>query len=142
MSGRLDELLALRDLTLDEARDRLDLSDDQVEDGLQYEGLKGVVMAHNPGRHPGRFYFRDGRLEMLYVAHPDLDAETLERDLGEPDATLRSRAGKGYAHRVYADRGVAYSSKAGDVAFVEVFPPTTVERYRQEIYEDPGEFSR
>jgi hypothetical protein len=142
VSGQLDELISLRGLTLDEAAERLDLSDDNVEDGLQYEGLKGMTMAHNPARHPGRFYFRDGRLAMLYVAHPDVDAETLERELGEPDATLRSRAGKGYAHRVYADRGVAYSSKGGDVALLEVFPPTSVERYQDEIYEDPGAFTR
>jgi hypothetical protein len=142
VSGQLDELIALRDLTFDEAAQRLDLSDDNVEDGLQYEGLKGMTMAHNPERHPGRFYFRDGRLAMLYVAKPDVDAGTLERELGEPDVTLRSRAGKGYAHHVYADRGIAYSSRGDDVAFVELFSPTSVERYEQEIYEDPGAFIR
>lgn len=142
MSGLLDELISLRDLTLDEATERLDLSADTIEDGLQYEGLKGMTMAHNPARHPGRFYFRDGRLAMLYVANPDVVAETLERELGEPDATLRSRAGKGYAHRVYADRGVAYSSKGSHVALLEVFPPTSVERYQHEIYKEPGEFVR
>lgn len=142
MSRQLDELLSLRDLALEEATNRLELSDEHMEGGLQYEGLKGVTMAHNPERHPGRFYFRDGRLAMLYVANPGLDAGTLERDLGEPDVMLRSRAGKGYAHHVYADRGVAYSSKGDDVAFIELFPPTSVERYEQEIYEDPGAFTR
>jgi hypothetical protein len=138
----LGELLSLRDLTLEQATERLGLADDELEHGLRYEGLSDLTFAHKPGAHPGYFYFRDGDLVMLYVEDSGLDVETLRTELGEPDLTLRSRAGKGYAHRVYPERGVAYSSKGGDLAFVEVFPPTSAQRYEQEIYEDPGEFIR
>jgi hypothetical protein len=139
--SRLGELLSLRDLTLDDAKERLGVAEDKIEDGLRYEGMSDLTLAHDADAHPGYFYFRDGRLVMLYVENLDgLDADSLRSELGEPEATLRSRAGKGYAHRVYPGRGIAYSSKGDDVAFVEVFPPTSLDRYEREIYEDPGEF--
>jgi hypothetical protein len=138
----LDGWLGERELTLDEAKGTLRLSDDELEHGLRYEGLADVTMAHNAAEHPGRFYFQNGRLVMLYVSEPGIDEATLRRELGEPDATLRSRAGKSFVHNVYPGRGVAFSSDGSDVAFVEVFPPTSLQRYEAEIYEDPGEFIR
>lgn len=140
--SRLGELLELRELTLDDAAERFGLSDDDLDRGLRYEGLSELTLAHKPAAHPGYFYFDDGRLAMLYVEAPGIDAAALQAELGDPEATLRSRAGKGYVQRVYPERGIAYSSKGDHVAFVEVFPPTSLERYEREIYEDPGEFTR
>lgn len=140
--SRVGELLALRELTLDEAKDQLGIGADKVESGLRYEGMSDLTLAHDPGAHPGYFYFRGGRPVMVYVEDAGIDTESLRAELGEPEATLRSRAGKGYVHRVYPGRGIAYSSKADDVAFVEVFPPTSLDRYESEIYEDPGEFTK
>jgi hypothetical protein len=140
--SRLGELLSLRELSLDEAREQLGIADDKVETGLRYERMTGLTLAHDPAADAGYFYFRDGRPVMIYDEDAGFDAEALLAELGEPEATLRSRAGKGYVHRVYPGRGIAYSTKGGDVAFVEVFPPTTLERYESEVYEDPGEFTK
>lgn len=140
--SRVGELLALRELTLDEVEDQLGIAADKVESGLRYEGMSDLTLAHDAAAHPGYFYFRDGQPVMVYVEDTDLDAESLRAELGEPEATLRSRAGKGYAHRVFPGRGIAYSSKGNDVAFVEVFPPVSLEQYEREVYEDPGEFTR
>jgi mannose-6-phosphate isomerase-like protein (cupin superfamily) len=66
-----------------------------------------------------------------------LDLGSLLESLGEPDARLRSRAGRRFTDHVWADRGVAVSTDGNEIAFLEVFPPRSLERYEREIYEDP-----
>jgi hypothetical protein len=142
VSAELEDWLSLRGLSLDDAKRRLELSDDELERDVPYEGLTGLTLAHNP-EHPGYFYFRDGELAMLHVEEPTgLDLGSLLESLGEPDARLRSRAGKRFTDHVWADRGVAVSTDGNEIAFLEVFPPRSLERYEREIYEDPGEFIR
>ena len=83
----------------------------------------GRAACHQDGRTPG-------------------DPDALERELGPPAATLRSRTGADSQLRVYPERGVAYATDGSSVEILEVFPPTTLDRYQAEIYEDPGEFIR
>ena len=35
---------------------------------------------------------------------------------------------------------MAFSADGDEVEFLEVFPPTTLERYESEIYREPGPF--
>jgi hypothetical protein len=53
---------------------------------------------------------------------------------------LRSRQGKRAMIELDAQRGVAFSRDDDEVGFVEMFPPTTVEDYRERIWFDPGDF--
>jgi hypothetical protein len=135
----LDGWTALRDLSLDEARERLG---DEGEEG-RYEGMQGVRRLHNAEVHPGHFYFDGDRQVMLYVGPAALEGEdprALERALGGPGERLPSRAGKSSVMHVYADRGIAFSSDGHAVELLEIFAPTTFEDYRARIHEDPGTF--
>lgn len=42
----------------------------------------------------------------------------------------------------YPERGIAFATDGERVELLEVFRPTTLERYEAEIYRDPGEFIR
>lgn len=135
----LDAWIALRDMSLDEARERLGTDG---EEG-RYERLRPVTRLHNANVHPGHFYFDGGRQVMLYVGRAALEGEdpdALERALGGPGAILPSRAGKASVMHVYPDRGIAFSSDGHEVELVEIFAPTTLDDYRSRIYEDPGAF--
>src|SRR6185436_12471078 len=99
----LDGWLALRDLTLDQARVKLGVDG---EPGVRYEGLRPVRRLHNPAVHPGHFYFDGNHQVMQYIGAAGLDgvdSGELERTLGGPGEILPSRAGKSSAMHVYPD---------------------------------------
>jgi hypothetical protein len=138
----LDELLALRDLDRDGVRRRFGAVD--VADDVAYEQLRPVDCL-SPQEFEGHFYFRGDHQVMLYVGRAALagaDLAAVKAELGDPEAKLASRAGSESAFWVYPQRGVAFSTDGSSVELLEVFPPTTLERYKSEIYEDPGEFIR
>jgi hypothetical protein len=135
----LDGWLALRELSLEEARSRLRVPG---EEG-RYEGLHGVRRLHNPDVHPGHFYFDGDRQVMLYVgrrALADEDPAALAGALGGPGEELPSRAGKSSVMHVYPSRGVAFSSDGHAVELLEIFAPTTLDEYRARVWQDPGTF--
>ena len=72
----------------------------------------------------------------------DYGIEALERELGGSGERLRSRFGKDAALYVDARRGVAYAEENGALVALEVFPPTTLDRYRDEIWWEPPGFIR
>jgi hypothetical protein len=141
----LEDLLTLRDLSRAEVRDRFAIPDSGVDPDVAYERITGVDRLHEPGAFPGHFYFRADDLTMIYIprtALGDTDLGSLQRALGEPAATLRSRTGEDSSLLVYPARGVAFATDGEKVEIVEVFPPTTLEEYTAGIYKDPGEFIR
>ena len=141
----LDELLALRELDRDAITARLGASPEQITPGVSYGSLKDVDRLTAPGAHAAHFFFRDGELALIYVpesALGGLTREALERELGGPGERLRSRFGKDAALYVNAGRGVAYTEENGALVALEVFPPTTLDRYRDEIWWEPPGFIR
>ena len=141
----LDDMLALRELSRDDLRERFGIGDDQVTRGVGYGSLSGLDRLDNLNAFPGYFFFRGSELVLLYLGRGALenaDPAALERELGPPAATLRSRTGADSQLRVHPERGVAYATDGSSVEILEVFPPTTLDRYQAEIYEDPGEFIR
>ena len=141
-TAELDETFTLRDLSRGELMERLGASESDVHPGVAYQGLQPVDRLDAPG-HPGHFYFQGDRLRMIYLpraATAGLSVDDLRA--GEPAARLRSRAGKRSSIEVYPERGVAFSRQGDKLEFAEVFPPTTLERYRDEIYREPPAFKR
>jgi hypothetical protein len=141
----LDQLLALRELSRDDLRERFGIGDENVTPGVGYGRLIGLDRLDNQAAFPGYFFFRGPEQVLLYLGRgplADADPGELERELGAPAATLRSRTGADSELRVHPERGVAYATDGSSVEILEVFPRTTLERYRAEIYEDPGEFIR
>lgn len=141
----LGDLLALRDLSRAEVRERFSIGDDGVDPGVAYERITGVDRLHQGSAFPGHFYFRGDELAMLYIprtALGDTDLGALQEELGEPAAMLRSRTGEDSSILVYPERGVAFATDGEQVEIVEIFPPTTLEDYQSGIHKDPGEFIR
>ena len=128
---------------LEVTRDALEREGASVDRDVAYERLRGVDRVHAPAVHPAHFYFDGDRLRIAFVPDEHTEgtsAAPLAEELGEPDRTLRSRAGKTSRIALHAGRGIAYSHRGDALEFVEVFPPAPPEWYLDEVYEDPGEF--
>ena len=141
----LDGLLALHGLSRDDVLERFGLGEDDVTAGVGYGNLSGLERVDGGDAFPGHFFFRGPDQVLLYLgrgALADADPAELERELGSPVETLRSRTGADSRLRVHPDRGVAYATDGSAVEILEVFGPTTIERYRTDFYEDPGESIR
>ena len=137
---------ALLKLSPARVRDRLDIERGETHKDVTYEGLPNLTQYYNPAAFPGRVYVSDARVEMVYIPHGPALADTtvkeLRRSLTGKSKELRSRAGKEFGHIVYPTDGVAFSCEDDELRFVEVFPPRTLQAYLDEIYRDPGPFTR
>lgn len=139
----LDSFIAFRNLSMDEIRIRLSISEENIESNVSYEKLTQLTK-YNSNEHIGHFYFREGKLVILYIGKNEkleqLDPKTLQEKLGEQGIRLRSRAGKKFNHYVYPAKGVAFSADSHSVRFIEIFPPTSLEEYKAKIYDEPQPF--
>jgi hypothetical protein len=140
----LDEHLALMNLSMEEAIKKFSIPKKDIDNNANYEKLSKLILLKNKKFHPGYFYFNDGKLVMLYIGKNDqlekLDPKVLQDNLVEKGISLRSRAGKTFNHYVYPEKGVAFSADSRSVRFIELFPPTSLEAYKVEIYEDVPPF--
>jgi len=125
---------------------------ESLEDGgeyrgqARYEGLEGVEQVYNKEKFAGRVYGRDGRVEVIYVPGGSALADTTVKELSSgmkgKGKEMRSRAGKEFTHVVYAEEGLAFSAEGDELGFVEVFRPRPLKQYLEDIYRDPGPFTR
>jgi hypothetical protein len=140
----LEQLRSLLDLDEAALLDRLGVSPESVEREVRYEKLEDVD-AVDPPDFPGTVFLRGGRVELVYVPRRALEgvsAAPLRAELGEPEAQLRSRAGKTYAQNVYPSAGVAFAAHGDELAYVEVFRPRSLDEYERDIYREPRAFIR
>jgi hypothetical protein len=117
---------------------------DNREPGAGYQRLAEVDAIDAPGG--ARVYARGEQVLLVYVGTDALPAGTnhqaLARIAGSDGETLRSRQGKSALMHVVADKGIAWSEDDGEVGFVELFPPTTLNGYQKTIYREPPKFIR
>jgi hypothetical protein len=133
----LADLLALRDVTRGELENQADAS---VTEDVGYEGLEGVDRIHAPSFSPAHFFFAGPELKLVYVPRTAVggqDAQPWLDELGS-GPQLRSRTGKRGVLEVRPERGFAFSHQDDQVELAEVFPPTTLEAYERDIYEEPA----
>lgn len=139
----LDALKALLGLDQKTFVERYGIQPAQIRPDLRYQGLTGVTEIYNPGVSPARFFFREGKLALVYLSDGGtlsaLDPSSLKAKLGGEGATLRSRAGKTSMMHVYPEQGVAVSM-GKKVEFVELFSPRSLDEYRHSIYVEVGPF--
>jgi hypothetical protein len=126
------ELAALRDVSLPDLRERLGGVEGQGD--ARYGRMEGLEMLHAPAAHPAIFFFRDGRLVVAHLPDPDFAPDEVRELLGDDPPRLRSRAGKHAWALVRAEKGLAVTEEDGQIRYVEVFPPTTFEDYRDRIH--------
>jgi len=117
-----------------------------IERGVGYFGLTPATRIQTTDGH---FYFRDDQPALLYLNEAALERghgpsrrDTLLKALGEPEAVLASRAGRVNRQYIYPAQGIALSASADGIDFVELFPPTDLETYRQLYYKEPAPFTR
>ena len=146
MKFELDVYRELLNIPDGEIRRKLEVNSTEERPGVRYEGIQDVTDLYNPGVLPAHVYVRDGRAQMVYIpsgaAIEGLTTDELEAELGGEGTRLRSRAGKKFNHYVHPDKGVAYSSDTRHVRFIEVFPPCSLESYKEDIYREPPTFKR
>jgi hypothetical protein len=116
------------------------------EHAVAYQKLRPVDCYGRAGAARASFFYQNATLVMVYTSSAEylarLSRAAIENELGSPEATLRSRQGKTANQYVYPQRGFAYSEDGGEIGFVEVFPPMTLDAYRAKIYAEPGAFIR
>jgi hypothetical protein len=133
VSGSIHDLLALSELQLPDLEARL--HSPETHRDVRYGQMTGLTMLNAPD---AVFYFSDAGLAVARLVDPDPDeADELLARGGE---RLRSSAGKRATVHVQADRGLAVTEEDGEVRYVEVFPPTTFDDYRERIYKPPLKF--
>lgn len=139
----LEELLKLAGATLATVASALDADPDDREEVTGYEALTDVDVVDTPSG--ARVFLHGDDVALIYVGEralpADADPDRLRELLGSGER-LRSRQGKKAKMHVVADKGVAWSEEAGELGFIELFPPTTFEDYQATIYDEPGPFIR
>lgn len=140
----LKELTQLSGASLAEVASVTGADTGQRESVTGYERLKDLDVIDAPGG--ARIFLRGEGVVLMYLGEGALpagtDHQTLVEAAGSDGETLRSRQGKSAVMHVVPDQGVAWSEDGGAVGFVEVFPPTTIDRYRKTIYREPPKFKR
>lgn len=117
----------------------------QEEQEDQYQNLDNVSSMENHEAFPATLFMREGRVELVYIPAAGL-RQFHEGDLRALMVTdpvcLPSRAGKHANLLVYAGEGIACSAGKQGLHYLEVFPPRSLQAYRESIYRDPGPFIR
>lgn len=116
----------------------------QVKAGVSYGQLAEltVVRSEAAGGRPVQFYFRDGKLFLVYIERPGtgMDRDALKAGRSGALTRLPSPVNKQSGLYVYPEEGIAFSSSVDETDYVEVFTPTTIEGYRATLYKEPGKF--
>jgi hypothetical protein len=109
----------------------------ETESGAGYGSMRGLEMVEAP---EGLLFFRYGELAVAHVPDPSLTRDELARFTAGDVPRLRSRAGKHAWVHARADEGLAVTEEDRRVRYVEVFPPTTFDDYRERIHVEPPKF--
>lgn len=107
-----------------------------------YGPSKNLEAVYIPTRSPARYYLQEGKVILAYFSGATVDSTSpAALSITYPGAImLASRAGKEFTHHVDAVGGIAWSDDGTDVAFVEVFQPMDIDRWKALFYQDPGVF--
>jgi hypothetical protein len=138
--GDLEQLLSFA--TMDRATLLQSVGADEadIDDGYSYQSMRGLSVLSLPDHFGARVFLDGDAVVMVSVPDPSVDDDDVRSLMGDDVVELRSRQGKRAMIELDAQRGVAFSRDDDEVGFVEMFPPTTVEDYRERIWFDPGDF--
>lgn len=105
--------------------------------------LHEVLVIKNPAKHPGSFFFRGDELVLITLGatslekYSDADVEAVLKGKSEQLPSTYGKASMVYA---YPDRGVSFTTRSQDghkIQYIELFPPRTLEAYKQTLYPSP-----
>ncbi len=115
------------------------------EPGDEYQKMKDVTSIENGQVFPGTVYLKEDKVLLVRISSAALisfSEADLRTQFGNDAVRLRSRAGKHANLLVFAEQGIACSSRKEGLDFLEVFPPRSQREYEAQIYLDPGPFIR
>lgn len=127
-------------------KELLSINSAKVEN-VSYEGLSNLTRIQAPNDYTAYYFFdKEEQFVMLYIGDEDyltqLSLEEIIEGYGQPETTLRSRAGKAAHHYVYPQHGFAFSEENGALVLFEVFPNCTLTAYKEKIYREPPAFRK
>lgn len=116
----------------------------QVHEHLRYEKVTDATRVDVPGCQ--YFFFQQGTLKVIYISDDAL-AKTIWDAFKNstsilPDDTVRSRAGKTSNQVIFAGQGITASVSKGEVDFIEIYSPCSLQDYLENIYQEPQPFIR
>jgi hypothetical protein len=138
----LADLIKLRDAVASEAAAFLEVDLRSRHPVSGYGALHDVDALD--GGSGTRLFLRGDHVELVYVGGaglpPGTDHQALVALARSEGAKLPSRQGKLASMHVVAPEGMAWSELDGEVGWLELFQPRTLERYLDEIYARPPVF--
>lgn len=144
---QIESLFVLRSFDFDDVQARFDFADLEIEKNVGYERLKNLTSVADKAGEIPTFFFQGKRQVLMYLTAEMLEARELKpedfyRKFGKAHFALRSRAGKTHQQIVYPAQGIAFSTDGASLDFLEIFPPTTIAKYKREIYRTVPAFTK
>jgi hypothetical protein len=137
--SEMEELLNYRKYDYPSLVKEFGINDSEIDKEVGYIKLKGLSRVHKEDVLPGYFYFEGDKLVMIYVNDEsrlgNISFKKITTDYGNGHR-LSSRAGKTSNLYVYPEKGFAISVTHGQIDFIEIFPSTTLDDYKDRIHED------
>lgn len=146
-STQLHDWLSWRDLSRTEIEDKFSIAADMVQADTSYVRVGGLDMLRNRAADKGRFYFRQDQfvvyvLESVGKGPNTIPSDEILQSLGETAAVLPARVGKRSKVHIYPDKGIAVSELDHTVRLLEIFPPMSLEAYKDSFYYEPEPYIR
>lgn len=143
----INKWFSWRELTLDQMYAQLGAVNTSKKENASYGNLKNLTALENEDSYPGLLFYKDNRFVLSYVdeMYEELegwDPQALLAHWGEPDAILRSRAGKRFRQHVFASQGITIATDGQSIAFLEIYEPMSLENYETQFYIKPKSFTR
>lgn len=136
---KLEHLLELRNYDLNTLRYKYIIGDSDIDTGVKYLKLNNLTRIRKEKLLPCHFYYSGNSLQMIYVNDKtlleSLNTEEIFKAYGEGEI-LKSRTGKISKLHVYAELGFAISVNNEKIEFMEIFPPVSIEKYKEDVYQE------
>lgn len=134
---KLEYLLDYRNYDLDALKQKFNIEESDLDHEVGYQKLKNLTRVRKEKLLPGHFYYYGNSVSIIYVNDrtvlDTLEMETIYNRYGRGEI-LPSRMGKNSRLHLYASHGFAVSEHEDKVDFMELFPPTTIEQYKENVY--------
>ena len=143
-SSLLSSYRSLIHQDLSKTKSFFSVKDEEIKEGLSYGRLRGLSLIEVHGNLPSTLYCKGEKVILVYISgsRTNISVSQLQGAYPQADVINPSRAGKRFSHYVVAKEGVSWSDNGEEVAFIEIFPPTTVSNWKKTFYQDPGLFHK
>lgn len=142
---KLDDYKTYFNLSYNQFITQHNIAGSQINENVSYEKIKDVSRVDLDDNQ--FFFFKDNKLKVIYISDDTLAKKIWNEfknttDTYIPDETVRSRAGKTSNQLIFAGKGITASINHGEVDFIEIYPPCSLQDYLENIYREPGAFIR